>query len=175
MRGEARLNALARAVYLLGGRLTTVRIAGFRPIAATHALWYRLLGGRLVGTTIAPVVLLTTTGRRSGAPRTTPVFGIRDGDALVIVGSNAGGRTDPDWYRNLRAHPAATVQVGGAIRPVRARDATAAERERLWPKLDRAYAGYRLYREIAAREIPIVILEPDDSSSLVDCADPHGP
>lgn len=165
MHREAGLNALARAFYLFSGRLTTARVAGFRPIAAAHALWYRLLRGRIVGTTIGPVVLLTTTGRRSGAPRTTPVFGIPEGDAIVVVGSNAGGLSDPDWYRNLRAQPDATVQVGGEIRPVRARDATAAERERLWPKLDRAYAGYRVYRELAAREIPVVMLKPRDASA----------
>ena len=164
---EAGLNPLARAFYLLSGRLTTLRISGFRPIAASHALWYRVLRGRLVGTTIGPVVLLTTTGRRSGKPRTTPLFGIRDGSAVVVVGSNAGGADHPDWYRNLRAQPAATVQLGDDVRAVRARDATQVERERLWPLLDRAYAGYRIYREVAAREIPIVILEPTATSPEV--------
>jgi deazaflavin-dependent oxidoreductase (nitroreductase family) len=157
---EARLNALARAFYLFSGRLTTLRIAGVRPVAASHALWYRWLRGRLVGRAIAPVVLLTTTGRRSGKSRTTPLFGIRDGDAVVVVGSNAGGDDHPDWYRNLRAQPVATVQVGGDVRSVRARDADPVERDRLWPLLDGVYAGYRIYREVAGREIPIVILEP---------------
>jgi deazaflavin-dependent oxidoreductase (nitroreductase family) len=161
------VNALARAFYLLSGRLTTLRIAGVHPIAAMHAFWYRVLRGRVVGTAIAPVVLLTTTGRRSGKPRTTPLFGIRDGDAVVVVGSNAGGEDHPDWYRNLRAQPTATIQVGGITGAVRARDATPAERDRLWPILDRAYAGYRVYRDVASREIPIVILEPAATSAGV--------
>lgn len=159
------MNAVARAFYLLSGRLTTLRVGGIHPVSAMHSFWYRALRGRLVGNAMAPVVLLTTTGRRSGKPRTTPLFGIRDGDAVVVVGSNAGGDSHPDWYRNLRAHPVATVQVGGEKRPVRAREATPAERERLWPILDRAYAGYRVYRGIAGREIPIVVLEPSATSA----------
>lgn len=149
------MNALSRAFYLASGRLATMR-----PVASLHGAAYRLLGGRLVGRAFAPVILLTTRGRRSGRLRTTPVFGIADGERIVVVGSNAGSSRDPDWYRNLRADPVATVQVGPRTRRVRARDATPDERERLWPKLVLVYPGYEAYRETAGREIPVVILEP---------------
>lgn len=154
------MNPLAKVFYLGAGRLVSARVAGVRPIAALHALAYRLLGGRLVGWSLAPVVLLTTRGRRSGQPRTTPVYGIADGDRLVVVGSNAGRGTHPDWYKNLRADPSARVQMGSRARDMRARDAAPEERDHLWPKLVRAYPGYAAYRETAGREIPIVILEP---------------
>lgn len=160
MHRAAGLNPLAKAFYVAAGRIVSARIGGVRPIAALHALAYRLLGGRLVGWSLAPVVLLTTRGRRSGAPRTTPVYGIADGDCIVVVGSNAGRGTHPDWYKNLRAEPTARVQVGSRVRDVRARDAAPDERKRLWLKLVRVYPGYAAYRETAAREIPIVILEP---------------
>lgn len=107
-----------------------------------------------------PIVLLTTTGRRSGVPRTTPLMAIPDGDRLLVVASNAGKDRAPAWYLNLRADPGVSVQDGGTSRPMHARDAIGTEAELLWEKAIRAYPGYTVYREIARREIPLVVLEP---------------
>jgi deazaflavin-dependent oxidoreductase (nitroreductase family) len=85
---------------------------------------------------------------------------VEDPPDLVLVASKAGHPRHPAWYHNLRAHPDTTVQMGIERRAVRARVASAAERERLWPKAVAAYSGYRTYQERADREIPLVILEP---------------
>jgi deazaflavin-dependent oxidoreductase (nitroreductase family) len=106
------------------------------------------------------VVLLTTTGRKSGESRTAPIFGFRQGESIVVVPSNAGKEHYPSWYFNLRANPEAQVQFGSEIRRVRAREATSEERERLWPFLASQYGGYQVYRERTDRHIPVIILEP---------------
>lgn len=154
------MNVAGKLLAIAAGRMVSTRVAGLPRLSALHAVLYRVLGGRLVGWTIAPVVLLTTRGRRSGRDRTTPLYGLREGQRVVVVGSNAGRGSHPDWYRNLRAQPLARVQVGGREWNVRARDALPDERDALWPRLQRLYRGYAAYREVAGREIPIVILEP---------------
>jgi F420H(2)-dependent quinone reductase len=122
---------------------------------------YRLtkgrLGGRLLG---MPVLLLTTTGRRSGERRTVPLTYFEDGDALLVVGSKGGSPRHPAWYLNLVADPGAEIQVGGERRHVRARAATAAEAERLWPMVLARAPVYGKYRAKTTREIPLVLLEP---------------
>src|SRR5439155_19127922 len=97
---------------------------------------YRLTGGKVLSTgkPILPTLLLTTTGRRSGRERTTPLLFIRDGERLVIAGSNWGRPGHPAWALNLQANPRARVQIGRDVRGYRARDATEDEREALWPK-----------------------------------------
>ncbi len=90
------------------------RRQGMRFIAGVHEFWYRatngLVGGNLFG---ARVLLLTTTGRKSGKRYTTPLTYVEDGDNLVIIASNDGADSDPNWWRNLQASPDALVQVGG--------------------------------------------------------------
>ena len=81
-----------------------------------------------------PVVMLTTTGARTGQQRTLPVIAVPDGDNLVVIASNWGQRRHPAWYHNLRAHPEATVTVGGVSRRVRAHEAVGEERDRLWQR-----------------------------------------
>jgi deazaflavin-dependent oxidoreductase (nitroreductase family) len=128
-----------------------------------HIAAYRLTGGsgpigRLGG---APFLLLHHVGARSGARRLSPLIYLADGERLVIVASKGGTDRHPAWLHNLRAHPETTVEVGRARRPVRAREATKAERERYWPRLDAIYAPYADYRRRAApREIALVVLEP---------------
>jgi deazaflavin-dependent oxidoreductase (nitroreductase family) len=116
------------------------------------------LGGRIVG---MPVLLLTTTGRSSGRPRTVPLTYLPEGQNFVVIASNGGARRDPDWYANLRAHPAAWVQINRRTVRVNVRDAGDDERERLWIRAVKAYGGYAAYRKRTRRRIPVVVLEPE--------------
>jgi len=103
-----------------------------------------------------PTLLLTTTGRRSGQPRTQALLYVRDGDAYVVVGSNWGQRHHPAWSANLLAQPRATVTVRGTARPVRAVLATGAERDRLWPLLTEVWPAFDAYAARAdGRELRI--------------------
>ncbi|HET7092772.1 MAG TPA: nitroreductase/quinone reductase family protein, partial [Thermomicrobiales bacterium] len=90
---------------------------------------FRANGGEIVRGMFkgAPLLLLTTTGAKSGQPRTTPLAYTRDGDRLVVIASKGGAPTNPDWYHNLVANPTATVEVGTETFPVRAQIPTGAE------------------------------------------------
>jgi deazaflavin-dependent oxidoreductase (nitroreductase family) len=150
------VNPLARRLYLVVGRIGTAPL--FAPL---HRAAYRALGGRFVGALLGtPIVLLTTRGRKSGIPRTTPLMAVADGDRLLVIASNAGKDRAPDWYLDLRRDPSVRVQDGARVRSMRAREPTGPESERLWEKAVRAYPGYAVYREVARRTIPLVILEP---------------
>jgi len=150
------MKRLHRFVYVMGGELATTRI-----FYAVHRAIYRLSGGRIFSRMVGcPVVLLTTTGRKSGEPRTAPLLGFEEGQSIVVVPSNAGKKHYPSWYLNLRANPQAQVQLGARIRQVKAREATVDERERLWPRIVTYYGGYQAYRERTERHIPVVILDP---------------
>jgi deazaflavin-dependent oxidoreductase (nitroreductase family) len=108
-----------------------------------------------------PVVMLTTTGAKTGQQRTSPVVGVPDGDNLVVIASNWGQRQHPGWYHNLRAHSTATVTVGGASWPVVAREAAGEERTRLWRQDLQVYPGRAAYeRRAAQRHIPVIVLTP---------------
>ena len=108
----------------------------------------------------APVLLLTTTGRKSGKKRTIPLLYLEDGVNLVVVASNGGAPRHPAWWSNLCANPEATVEIGHRELRVRAREASPEEKERLWPRLVAMYGPYQSYRRRTDREIPIVILRP---------------
>ena len=133
----------------------------FRIASGIHNGVYRLTGGR-VGGRIAggPVLLLTSTGRKSGKSRTNPLLYTRTGDAYVVVASKGGADKHPLWYLNLQANPHAEVTVGREKRQVRARDAQGEERERLWRAQADVYPGYDNYAEKTSRQIPVVVLEP---------------
>jgi F420H(2)-dependent quinone reductase len=126
-----------------------------------HAPLYRWTGGAgPIGRSLGNLtVLLTTTGRRSGKPRTMAIWAYPDGDALVVVGSYGGRHVTPGWVYNLRARPEATLQVHREVRRVRAREADGEEYKRLWQLVVAAYAGYEAYLEWAQRRIPLVVLE----------------
>ncbi|MBM3678004.1 MAG: nitroreductase family deazaflavin-dependent oxidoreductase [Actinobacteria bacterium] len=113
----------------------------------------------------APILVLTTTGWRSGEKRSVPLMFGRDGADYLLVASLGGATENPYWYRNLEAHPEAEIQVKAERIPVRARTATAEERPRLWALMNEVYPTYEEYQERTAREIPIVILEPTPRSS----------
>jgi proline iminopeptidase len=107
----------------------------------------------------APIAILFTTGRTSGEQRTNPLIFGRDGDAVVLVASKGGAPADPGWYRNLRRHPEAEIQIMGDRWPVRARLAEGEERERLWEQMSEIWPHYDEYAAKTDREIPVVVLE----------------
>lgn len=115
------------------------------------------VGGRFLG---VPVLVLRTVGRRSGQPRESPMFYLRHGDGFAVVASNAASRRPPAWWLNLQANPDGEALVDGERHPVRARPATPAEADSLWPRFVAMYEGYDHYRELATRELPVVVLEP---------------
>ena len=137
-----------------------------RVLTSLHIASYRATGGA-IGHRLGPLpnLLLTTTGRRSGKPRTTVLTYIRVDGLLALIASNFGSRTAPQWYRNLEAHPEARVQVKRRRWSVRVRPATAGERERIWPAALAIWPPWAEYAERARREIPIVILEPAASDT----------
>ena len=105
------------------------------------------------------ILLLTTTGRKSGKETTTPLIFAMDGGNPVIVASKGGAPEHPGWYKNLVKNPAAEVQILGETFPVRARDAEGEERERLWKLMNVEWPHYEEYQQKTDREIPVVILE----------------
>jgi deazaflavin-dependent oxidoreductase (nitroreductase family) len=124
---------------------------------------YRLSGGRLMGkVNQAPVLLLTTTGRKSGQKRTAPVVYLADGENLIVIGSNAGHRRAPAWSLNLKANPEAEVELGRQRRPVRARVAEGEERSDLWRKHNVQYSGFDEYEARTDRDIALFVLEPKE-------------
>ena len=114
-------------------------------------------GKTLVGTGGAPVCLLTTTGVKTGQPRTIALLYLRDGDDIVIVASKGGMSSNPQWYGNLVAQPKVTVEIDGEQQAMTARTATAEEKARLWPMLVDMYKGYADYQARTDRQIPVII------------------
>jgi deazaflavin-dependent oxidoreductase (nitroreductase family) len=132
-----------------------------KAISRLHAGLYGLSGGRIGGRFgKAPILLLETTGRKSGKRRTTPLMYVSDGESLVLVASNGGAPNHPAWYLNLQANPEAAAQVRSERRQLRARDATTEERERYWPQLAAIWPSYEDYQRKTTRKIPLVVLEP---------------
>lgn len=129
-----------------------------------HVALYRLSHGRIGHhfPGAPPMLLLEHVGAKTGVPRATPLAYTRDGEDLVLVASKGGHPRNPSWLHNLLANPDATVQLGSTRHAVRARVATAGERERLWPMVLEVHAGYADYQRRTAREIPLVVLEPPD-------------
>jgi len=133
-----------------------------KTMAAIHEFWYRLTGGVLGGSIMGrPILLLTTTGRKTGAQRTTPLMYLEDGEKLVIIASNGGNPRHPAWWLNLEKNPQAEVQLRSEKRRVKAEEATGEERERLWRAVVETYSGYEGYQKTTDRQIPVVILRPE--------------
>jgi len=123
---------------------------------------YRRNGGEGIGGTFQkiPVALLTTTGRKTGEPRVSPLYFLRDGNRVVVAASRGGSAKNPLWYLNLKADPKVQVQIKKEVPDLTARDATDEERKHYWPKLVEMYSGYDDYQSWTDRQIPIVICEP---------------
>lgn len=143
---------------------TEVAIANpiIRLMSRLNTWVYRATDGRIGGKFRggAPVMLLTTIGRRTGRRHTLPLLYLRDGERVVTVASKGGMDHHPLWYRNLSANPAVDVQIGNAVQPMRAHTASAAEKAVLWPRLVAMYPDYAQYQQRTARDIPVVILSP---------------
>jgi deazaflavin-dependent oxidoreductase (nitroreductase family) len=153
------VSALGRLVRRLGHRRW---FAACTPLVVpADRLVARLTRGRVVALGLIPSLLITTTGRRSGQPRSNPLLYVPDGDAYVVIGSNWGRPEHPAWSANLLAEPAATVTVRGTRVPVRARLVDGAERDRLWRLLVAEWPAYQTYvRRAGGRDIRIFRLEP---------------
>ncbi|HEX5608733.1 MAG TPA: nitroreductase family deazaflavin-dependent oxidoreductase [Solirubrobacterales bacterium] len=134
---------------------------GLRWTGKLNVPLYRASGGRLGGRIgKAPVLLLTTTGRKSGQQRTAPVVYLADGERMIVIGSNAGNARVPAWALNLKAKPEAEVEVGRRRIPVSARIAEGEERADLWRKSNKQYAGFDDYESRTDRDIAVFVLEP---------------
>lgn len=129
--------------------------------ARAHIWAYHRTDGRIGHRLLwFPAALVTTTGRKSGRPRTTPTLYLRDGERVILPASFGGRDADPGWYRNLTSNPKVHIQIRGEHLDMMARDATDEERNRYWPKLIKMYPPYRDYRRAADRVIPLVVCEP---------------
>lgn len=121
---------------------------------------FRANGGKVGGMWEGrPLLLLTTTGAKSGQRRTTPTMYLRDGNRLIIFASKGGAPTNPDWYHNLLAHPEVTVEVGPETYEARATVLTGEERDRLYARQSEMFPQFGEYQAKTTRKIPVIALE----------------
>lgn len=130
-----------------------------KTIGTIHRGLYKLTGGTLGGKLAGrPMLLLTTTGRKSGKPRTTPLQYLEDGEHMVVVASNGGHDRHPAWWLNVEARSDVEVQAGKVTKRMKAETANEEERSRLWSLLVADYPNYQKYQDGTKRKIPVVIL-----------------
>jgi deazaflavin-dependent oxidoreductase (nitroreductase family) len=142
-----------------------VRLA--RLATAAHVSLYRLTGGAIGGRAQnMPVLLLTTTGRRSGKHHTTPLVYLADGDDCVVVASNGGQARLPNWWLNIRKSKQASIEVGRKQLRVSAQEANPEERKRLWPRVVACRAGHEKYQERTPYSIPLVIFHQEKGETF---------
>lgn len=139
---------------------------GARWVTGLHRSLFKVSNGRLLGRLAGmPVLILTTTGRKSGEPRATMLTSpVQQGDSIVLVASYGGDDRDPSWFKNLQADPDVEVLMNGRTIPMRARVASPSEKGALWPRVTRAYRGYAGYQRRTERDIPLVVLDPRDDA-----------
>ena len=142
-----------------GRSFGTVERTVQKGITALHKAAFELSGGRL-GATVAgnPVAILTTLGRKSGQPRSTPLFAYADGEDFIVVASNGGTATAPAWFLNLQANPDGTLKLGASEHRVTAEVLSPEEKQEWWPRLTSEYPGYASYQAKTDRDIPVVRL-----------------
>lgn len=134
---------------------------GLRLTGKLNVPLYRLSGGRLMSKVgDGPVLLLTTTGRKSGEARTAPVLYLQHGEAMILIDTNGGNEKLPGWSHNLKAKPAAEVQIGRQRTEVTARVAEGPERDELWRACNEQYSGFDEYVEWLDRTPSVWVLEP---------------
>ncbi len=138
------------------------RLKFSRDLITKGNIWLlRLSGGRLGNSFMGrPVILLTTTGRKSGKPRTQPVFYMRDGERVILVASNAGSSHDPAWLTNARANPRVSVSDHGKVQHMALRVASDEEESELWPKLLQVFPNWQDGLDCCRRKIPVIVLDP---------------
>jgi deazaflavin-dependent oxidoreductase (nitroreductase family) len=142
--------------------MTNAKDVAARMVSGLHRTVFRLSNGRLANKGFGmPVVMLTTTGRKSGKRRTTMLTSpVQDGDRVVLVASYGGDDRHPSWFLNLRDNPEVELTMGGSTRSMRARAASTEEKAELWPRVVDAYKGYGQYQRRTERDIPLVLVEP---------------
>jgi deazaflavin-dependent oxidoreductase (nitroreductase family) len=142
---------------------------GIKWMSKLNTLAYKATGGRIGYnwrggsnrfSAPPPVGILTTIGRKSGQPRESPLLFLREEDRVVLVASQGGRATNPMWYLNIKANPQVTFQIKNEKLTLTAREATDAERDEYWPKLDAIYPDFANYRTYTDRKIPILICDP---------------
>ncbi len=132
-----------------------------RLVMAIYVFLYRRTGGKMGGRLgTMPVLLLTTTGRKSGKKHTVPVMYLSESPNYIITASNNGGEMPPAWWLNLKSSPQATIEIGGDMRLVTTKQADSEEKERLWAQLVEKAPAFEGYQKRTQREIPMVILRP---------------
>ncbi|HEU4360990.1 MAG TPA: nitroreductase family deazaflavin-dependent oxidoreductase [Mycobacterium sp.] len=129
---------------------------------------YKATGGRLGSKwrlgrqhfgDVPPVGILTTTGRKTGEPRESPLLFLREDNRVILVASQGGRTNNPMWYLNLKANPKVAFRIRNEVLQLTAREATESERAEYWPKLDAMYPDFANYRSWTEREIPIIICD----------------
>jgi len=151
--------------YRLIGRFSVTRFT-----QVLHPLLYRWTGGRgVLGRVLgSEMLILTTTGRRSGREREVALFCFPVAEpegSWAVIGSRGGSRDLPGWYHNLRADPRASIRFRGLRGPVRPREVFGDEYEAIFAAAAATYPGYRVYRAEATHHIPIIVLEPEGAAS----------
>lgn len=147
-----------------GSALGSALLRRFAPVLDRPLM--KLTGGRFAMTFGLPTLLLTTTGRKSGQPRPTPLLYLRLGESLAVIGTHFGSPRHPAWYLNLRDRPEARVTLAGETFAVMAREATPEEYAGLWQQASSLYGGFEKYKaRVGERRIPIVVLERDPIAS----------
>ncbi|AHC27513.1 MULTISPECIES: nitroreductase family deazaflavin-dependent oxidoreductase [Mycobacteriaceae] len=135
---------------------------GIKWMSRANTWLFKKSGGKLGNKFLrgAEVGILTTTGRKSGEPRDSPLLFLQEGRRIVLVASQGGRATNPMWYLNIKADPNITFQTKKEKLDLVAREATDAERDEYWPKLDAMYPDFANYRSYTDRKIPILICDP---------------
>jgi len=123
-----------------------------------HVSLYRLTGGKVGGG--EHLLILTTTGRKSGVERDSPLFFFHDGDQFIIIASAGGAPKHPTWWLNLKSNPQAKIQTGSQVITVTAKEAEGEERARLWAIIADNYKNFVQYQTRTSRELPVIILPP---------------
>jgi deazaflavin-dependent oxidoreductase (nitroreductase family) len=133
-----------------------------KALGGLHTWVYKKSGGVMGGHFVfgAPIVLLTTTGRKSGKARTCPLIYLRDGERLILVASKGGHPHHPAWYMNLCSQPLVDVQLGEQQLKMRAVTGTPEQKAKYWQRLCAIYPPYQSYQNRTDRDIPVVILQP---------------
>ena len=133
-----------------------------KAVTRIHKAVFRASRGKLLNRGSGmPVLMLTTTGRKSGQARTTMLTSpLQDGDTIMLVASKGGDDRNPAWFLNLRDHPQVEVTMGGTTKPMTARVADADEKAVLWPRIVADHDNYAGYQRKTDRDIPVVVLEP---------------